>query len=395
MRGLRVGSVLGFEIRIDTSWLVIFFLVFWSLARGVFPDEYPELTTGIHTAMGLAGTVLFFVSLLLHELSHAVVSRAKGIPVDGITLFIFGGIAHTTREPDTPADELLIAGVGPLMSLALAALFQAAATLGQGWGLGDPVLGVAHYLAVINLVLAVFNLLPGFPLDGGRVFRAVAWAVTGNRTRATRLATAGGRFLGLALIVLGAVQALGGAPVGGLWLIFIGWFLRSVAGMSLRQHVVDELLHGSVAADVMTRDPEVVDADLSLDALVDEHFIRRRYGFYPVLSSGRLVGSVTLDDVKHVSRELWSMSTVRDVMKPLEACAVVSQRTSVADLLQEMNRRGGRRRALVIDGGALVGVISATDLASWIERAQALEDLTGSGAGRQSSDGEPSTASRT
>jgi Zn-dependent protease len=375
-RGARVGSVLGFEIRIDTSWLVIFFLVFWSLARGVFPDELPELATSTHTAMGLAGTLLFFVSLLIHELSHAVVSRSKGIPVEGITLFIFGGIAHTSREPDTPKDELLIAGIGPVTSLALAALFWMIARVIPPDGLGVPAAGVAQYLAVINLALAVFNLLPGFPLDGGRVFRAIAWSVTGSRTKATRLASAGGRGLGLVLIVLGAVQALGGAPVGGLWLVFIGWFLRSLAGMSMRQHVLHEVLKDFTAADLMSRDPEVVPTDLPLEALVRERFMRLRYGSYPVVDrAGELVGVVTLDNVKSIPRDVWRVSEAGDAMTPLSDCVVVGAGTPAVAVLEEMSRRGGRRRALVVDHGRLVGVISATDIAHWIERAQGLEEL--------------------
>ena len=377
-RGVRVGSVLGFDIRIDTSWLVIFFLVFWSLARGVFPDQYPELTSGAHTTMGLVGSLLFFVSLLIHELSHAVVARSKSIPVEGITLFIFGGMAHTSREPDTPRDELLIAGVGPLTSLALAGLFWLVAWLTPAAGLGDPVGGVAHYLAVINLVLAVFNVLPGFPLDGGRVFRAIVWSITGSRTKATRMATAGGRALGLVLIVLGAIQALAGAPVGGLWLVFIGWFLRSLAGMSLRQHVLHELLRDFVAEDLMTREPEVVPADLPLETLVRERFMQLRFGSYPVIDDGKLVGLVTLDNVKSVPRDVWRVSETGDAMTPLADCVVVGARTPIVDVLGEMSRRGGRRRALVVERGRLVGVISPSDIAHWIERAQGLEELRSS-----------------
>jgi len=374
-RGLRVGSVLGFEIRIDTSWLVIFFLVFWSLARGVFPDQYPALTSGTHTLMGLVGTVLFFVSLLIHELSHAVVSRAKSIPVEGITLFIFGGMAHASREPDTPKDELQIAGIGPITSLALAGAFWSIAQLTPAAGFGDSVTGVAHYLAVINVVLAVFNILPGFPLDGGRVFRAIVWSVTGSRTKATRLASAGGRALGLALIVLGAIQALAGAPVGGLWLVFIGWFLRSLAGLSLKQHVLHEVLRDFVAEDLMTPEPEVVPADLPLETLVRERFMRLRFGSYPVMGNGELVGVVTLDNVKSIPRDVWRVSEARDAMTPLAECVVVGARTPVLTVLEEMSRRGGRRRAMVVERGRLVGVISPTDVARLIERAQGVEDL--------------------
>lgn len=187
------GSVLGFEIRIDLSWFVIFFLVFWSLSEAVFPGRLPELPGLTYLLMGLAGTLLFFLSLLAHELAHALVSRSKGIPVAGITLFLFGGMAWTRREPDTPRDELVIAGIGPVASLMLAGLFALTGRVAAAAGLAAPVYVVAEYLAFINTALAIFNLIPGFPLDGGRVFRAITWSVTGNRVKATRWAVAGGR----------------------------------------------------------------------------------------------------------------------------------------------------------------------------------------------------------
>ena len=374
----RLGSVLGFEIRIDLSWFVIFFLVFWSLGSGVFPAEYPDLSRGTHLIMGLAGTLLFFCSLLIHELSHALVSRRKGIPVEGITLFVFGGIARATREPDSPRDEILIAGIGPVTSCLLAGLFYVLGLLAARAGLGDAYVGVARYLAFINLALAIFNVMPGFPLDGGRVFRAIVWAMTGNRTQATRLATAGGRMFGLLLIVLGALQALGGAPVSGLWLVFIGWFLRTLAGASLTQHVLQDLMAGYTAADVMTGDPAVVDASLSVEVLVHEHFVRRRYGSYPVTDGPRPVGLVTLSDVKSLPRDAWQTASVTDVMTPLEECAVVGPSSTMSEVMEEMSRQGGRRRALVVEHERLVGVVSATDLAHWIERVQGLDEVLSS-----------------
>jgi len=377
MSGFRVGSVLGFEIRVDPSWLVIFFLVFWSLAEAVFPGQYPELARLTHVAMGLTGTLLFFASLLAHELSHAIVSRSKGIPVDGITLFIFGGMAWTRREPDTPKDELLIAGVGPLTSLALAALFALADRLAAVTGLGAPVSGVAEYLSFINVALAVFNLVPGFPLDGGRVFRAIAWHFTRDRAKATRWAVFGGRAFGTLLMVLGAAQALMGAPLGGLWLVFIGWFLRNLAGSSLQQQVLRDLLRGSFVADLMSREPEVVSAGTSVADLVQHHFMRLRFGSYPVLDGDELVGMVTLEDVKRLPSSEWSGATAGQVMTALKECAVVSPLTSVEAALQEMSRPSARGRALVVDGGRLVGIVSASDVARWIHRLQAMEGLVG------------------
>jgi Zn-dependent protease len=356
---------------------VIFFLVFWSLAEAVFPGEYPELARLTHVAMGLTGTLLFFASLLTHELSHAIVSRSRGIPVDGITLFIFGGMAWTRREPDTPKDELLIAGVGPLTSLALAALFALADRLAAVTGLGAPVSGVAEYLSFINVALAVFNLVPGFPLDGGRVFRAIAWHFTRDRAKATRWAVFGGRAFGTFLMVLGATQALMGAPLGGLWLVFIGWFLRNLAGSSLQQQVLRDLLRGSFVADLMSREPEVVSAGTSVADLVQHHFMRLRFGSYPVLDGDDLVGMVTLEDVKRLPSSEWSGATAAQVMTALKECAVVSPLTSVEAALEEMSRSSARGRALVVDAGRLVGIVSASDVARWIHRLQAMEGLVG------------------
>jgi Zn-dependent protease len=249
--------------------------------------------------MGLAATALFFGSIVAHELSHAVVARASGIRVHSITLFVFGGVARTERDADTPGREFLIAGVGPLMSLALGGLFWAVALAARGeGGFGAAAAIVARQLAYLNVLLAVFNLLPGFPLDGGRLFRAVAWKLTGSLGRATRLATRLGRFFGYALAALGIWQAFRGNPIGGLWLVFIGWFLASAAAASLEDHVIRGILARARARDVMTREPEAVPADLTLDRLAGEFLIRHRYRAFPVVvRDGRLLGIITPADV--------------------------------------------------------------------------------------------------
>jgi len=375
--GWRLGSVLGLEIRVDLSWLVIFFLVFWSLAEAVFPQEVPDQPRSTYLIMGLAGTLLFFASLLAHELSHAVVSKRRGIPVEGITLFIFGGVARMSREPDSPRDELLIAGVGPLASLLIAGLFALLGTAAEILQLGAPLTAVAEYLAFINLALAVFNLMPGFPLDGGRVFRAITWSVTGDRLKATRWAVLGGRSFGTLLMVLGAIQALTVSPLSGLWLVFIGWFLRTLAGSTLQQQVLQDLLRGFITADLMSRRPEVVPAQISVADLVERHFMRLRYGSYPVVDGVELVGMITLEDVKRVPQGDWATATAADAMTPIRDCAVVSPSTSVETALQEMSRPTARGRALVVEAGRLIGIVSASDIARWVQRVQAMESLVG------------------
>jgi Zn-dependent protease len=376
MGDFRLGSVLGFEIRVDLSWFVIFFLIFWSLAAGVFPAWYPELGSTNHTIMGGVGAILFFISLLAHELSHSLVARAKGIPVQGITLFIFGGMARTGAEAETPRDEFVIAGVGPLTSFAVAFLFWVISWMGlqAGWSLA--ITGVARYLAFINVVLAVFNLLPGFPLDGGRLFRALVWGLTGDLTKATRWAATGGRWLATVLMVLGILQTLGGAVLGGIWLLVIGWFLRTVASMSLRQHLVQHVLERSTAGDVMTPRPETVPATLTLEQLVGELFLHRRYQSFPVVLDGALVGVITLHEVKPVPREMWPHTRVLDVMTPIEEVVTVAPHHSMADVFAKMAEQEALR-VLVVRGDVLVGIISASDVAAWVQRIQAAEALMG------------------
>ena len=374
MGGFRLGSVLGFEIRIDYSWFVIFFLVLWSFSAGVFPAQYPELSSGAYLAMGAIGTLLFFASLLAHELSHSVVARAKGIPVEGITLFIFGGMARTSMESETPEDELAIAGVGPLASLVIAALFGGIWWIGNRLGWSATVTGVSLYVGYLNVILAVFNLLPGFPLDGGRLFRGLAWKFTGNLTKATRWASNGGKLLGYLLMGLGILQTFAGAVMGGLWMLFIGWFLRGAAEASYTQHVLQRLLEGIRADTVMTSDPETVTPDVSLRRLVEERFLKRRYQSFPVVEDGRLVGLITLKQVKDVPREAWDERTAGDTMTPVEDGIVVEPSTRMTDVLQTM-QTSGTRRLLVASGSRLEGIISSTDIAGWVQRSQELEGL--------------------
>ncbi|MFW6088317.1 MAG: site-2 protease family protein [Gemmatimonadota bacterium] len=374
MGGFRLGSILGFEIRIDYSWFVIFFLILWSFSAGVFPAQFPDLSPTTYFLMGMVGTLLFFASLLAHELSHSVVARQKNIPVEGITLFIFGGMARTRLESETPEDELAIAGVGPLASLVIGALFGGLWWTGRGLGWPEPVTGIAMYLAYLNVILALFNLLPGFPLDGGRLFRGVVWKLTGDLTRATRWATNGGKGLGYALMGLGLLQTFAGAVLGGLWMLFIGWFLRGAAEASYTQHILQRLLARVRAEDVMTPDPETVPPDLSLRRLVEERFLKRRYQSFPVVDGDRLVGFLTLQQVKDLPREEWDRRTARDIMTPVEDKLVVEPQRGMTDVLQAM-QENGTRRVLVVDGGRLRGIISSTDIAGWIQRSQELEGL--------------------
>jgi len=291
--------------------------------------------------------------------------------VEGITLFIFGGMARTRMDAASPEDELAIAGVGPLMSLALGLLFLALGWICGRLGLGPAVATVAAYLGVINLALAGFNILPGFPLDGGRLFRALAWKHTGDVTRATRWASTGGRWLGYGLIATGLLEAFAGAVVGGIWLVFIGWFLRGAAEMSFRQHLLHLVLEGVTARQVMSEHPEVVDPSLSLQELVDDHFLRRRYQSFPVVLDGRLEGLVTLAQVKQVPRDRWHLTPVAVVMAPASEDILVAPWQPMTEVVAKL-RPAGVGRVLVAEDHRLLGIISASDVAAWASRSQEL-----------------------
>ena len=370
LRGFRVGSVLGFEIRLDPSWFIIFFLVLWTLSAGVFPAVAPDRSTAVHVAMGAAGTLLFFASLLLHEISHSVVARTKGIPMRGITLFLFGGLAHTSREPDTAGDELQIAGIGPVVSFALGGLFLGLAAVGRAWGWSPAVHEVAQYLGFINVALAVFNLLPGYPLDGGRIFRALTWKITGNLAKATRWATTGGRWIGLALIVLGVFDALAGALLGGLWLVFIGFFLRGAAGMAARQFALEQALRGVHASQVMYSETSVLEGDMTLEDVARGPAMRTTRDAFPVRDDGHVVGRLLLDDLTETPRDAWRSTTVREVMSTIDDRSVVRPETDMGEVLTKI-KASGAGQVFVMENGTVLGSISARDLADLAARANA------------------------
>jgi Zn-dependent protease/predicted transcriptional regulator len=373
MNGFRLGSVLGIEIRIDPSWFIIFFLILWTFSVGVFPAALPGASTVVHFAMGAIGTLLFFASLLAHELSHSVVARRKGMEVEGITLFIFGGMARTRMEFRRAEDEFQVAGIGPVSSLVIGAMFWAIARVGGVLDAPEGVTIVASYLAFLNVALAVFNMLPGFPLDGGRIFRSLVWKQTGDLTRATRWASNGGKAIGYMLMGIGLLNFFAANLVGGLWMVLIGWFVRSAAESSLAQHRVREAFRGISARDVMTPDPVTVDPDLRLDRFVEDHILRGRHQSYPVTVDGRALGLITLERVKAVPREEWGVLTVQDAM--VEAADGVVVRPE-EPMLEVIDRLGGSRvrRVLVVDRGELMGIITQTDLARCLERARILDE---------------------
>lgn len=370
--GIRVARVLGFEIRLDLSWFVVFLLVLWTFAQSVFPARVPGHSTGVYGAMAFAGAVLFFGSVLLHELAHSAMARARGIPVEGITLFIFGGMARLRSDTENPKDEFLITVVGPLSSAAIGFALLAFARLGVRWGIPETITGVADFLAIVNFILAAFNLIPGFPLDGGRLFRSLVWYITKDLRKATRWASYTGRGFGFVLIGLGILNLFGGRLIGGMWLIFIGWFLAQAAEASYRQLILKRILEGVQAREAMTRTPETVRPDLTLRDIVDNYFLRRRYNAFPVEDEeGKLLGLVTLSQVKEVERDRWPITRVQDAMKRVCEAVTVRPQDTLAEVLSKLES-AGVGRALVVENGRLEGVISRADVVQWLERYQQL-----------------------
>jgi Zn-dependent protease/CBS domain-containing protein len=373
MRGMLLGRLFGFEIRIDSSWFILFALILWTFSYIAFPQQVPGLPVAAYIVMGLSGTLLFFVSLVLHEISHSLVARAKGIPVEGITLFLFGGMAHTRMEAETPGDEFLIAAAGPVMSVAIAFALGALWWVGAQLGWSPAVGAVLQYIAALNIILAVFNLLPGFPLDGGRLFRALVWKITGDVNRATRVASAGGRWLAYLLIAFGLLSAFAGNVLGGMWLVFIGWFLRNAAISSYQQHMLLSLLSGVRARQVMTPDPDSVPADATVRELAEEYFMRRRYAAYPVVEHGTTQGLVTRHAVREVPQEAWDERRAEDIMVAADDAIVVRPEDHMVAVMDKL-KTSPARRLLVMRDGALLGIITASDIGAWLERARQEND---------------------
>jgi Zn-dependent protease/CBS domain-containing protein len=367
--GISIARVAGFPISLDYSWFVIFFLILATFTGAVFPLYVPGLPRQAYVAMGFAGTLLFFLSLLVHELAHAFVARWKGIEVEGITLFIFGGMARTRSEAVRPMDEFQIAGVGPLASFALSAVFYGIAVVSESAAWHAAIPGVAAHLGFLNLALAVFNLLPGFPLDGGRMLRAIVWRLSGDLTKATHVATRCGKVLGW-LIIVGGVYLLlmGNQLVSGLWFIFIGWFLAQAADAAYQQMLLRQVLSGRVAQDAMTQFPETVSPDLALEVLVQDYFMKRPYNSFPVTDEGIVVGLITLSQVKRIPAGDWAGRKVGEVMTPLLDTLIVAPNSPMTDVLERMSENE-TRRVIVAQEWELRGIITGGDVANWLDRA--------------------------
>ena len=350
--GIRLGRILGIPIYLHASWFIIFALITLSL-RAQFTSQHPGWTPAQYWTLGIITSVLFFASVVFHELCHSAVAIHYRIPVQSITLFVFGGLARIERDPSNARQEFNIAIAGPISSLFLAGSFWLVSRYVPG---GEMVRAVAHWLAQINLILALFNLVPGFPLDGGRVLRGVAWGITGNFTRATQIASTSGKFFAYFMIIVGVWQALGGNVMGGLWLAFIGWFLLEAARESIAQVAIRSTLTGVRAEDIMSHDIPTVPSGMTLEEYVHE-VLRTGRRCHIVMSSGTPVGLVTLHSARAVPREQWQSASVQSVMMPPDSIHSASPDEPALKVLERMQAEDVNQMP-VISGGQIMGMIS-------------------------------------
>ena len=368
---LRVGKVFGIPIGLNYSWFIIFAMLSLSLATGYFPSNNPDWSTAGYWGAGVLASLILFGSVLVHELAHSVVALRWGIPVKSINLFIFGGVASIGREPDRPLAEFLIAIAGPIASFLLGLGFFAARLVGEGLDL-EPLVALGAYLASINLSLALFNLIPGFPLDGGRVFRAVVWAITGDMNRATRWAATTGRAIALLMIVGGGIMILRGNWGSGLWLAFIGWFLESAASQSARQVSVREALQGYTAGDFATDGCQAVDSNTPLDWLVRDHVVPHGDDCFVVTQGQQAEGVATLGQIQQVPRQRWGWTPVRQIMTPMSNLKPVRTTDAAYSVLERMMSEG---QALlpVTDDSRFVGLVRQDTLILFARRRSTLK----------------------
>jgi len=376
MEALKIGRIFGIDIRIHWSWLAIFVLLLWWLAEGFYDDvnAYSHWSAAERWLASGITTTLFFVSILLHELSHSLVARRLGLPVHSITLFIFGGVSSLTQEPDSPGQEFKMAIVGPLTSFALGIIAAGIAAGLWANGLDDTVPGaVAAYLAFINIAVGIFNMLPGYPLDGGRVLRASLWARTGSMLRATRWASRVGTIIAFGLMALGAVSALAGNWLGGVWFIVIGWFLRNTSEQAYQQLLYRNTLEGTKVGDIIDRSFEGAPPDIPLSELVNEYILGRGQRCVPVVVESNLLGLVTMGDLRRFPPDEWATTSAFRVMTPREQLHTVASDDELVSAL-ELMAANDVHQLPVIDGFDFSGFVTRADV---IRRIQVKAELAG------------------
>ncbi|HEU5425212.1 MAG TPA: site-2 protease family protein [Nitrolancea sp.] len=376
--GFSLGKIFGIEIRIDWSWILIFLLITWNVYI-VLPQLNDTWSRPFTVFLAIIASILFFLSVLAHELAHSLMAKARGINVSSITLFLFGGVSNITREPPTPGAEFAIAIVGPLTSIVLGFIFILLANVSyaavahplRDLNHVDPATAIFLWLGPVNLILGIFNLVPGFPLDGGRVLRSILWAITDNLKKATRWASWIGDAIGWLFIVMGVYMVFGGtvpffgSGLGGLWIAFIGWFLHNAAQASYQQVVITDILKGVPVTRIMRTNVPTVPADAHVSQLVDQ-IMQSDERSFPVMRGDELVGLITLDDVRRVPRDQWETTPVRQIMTPVDKLAVASPQEDANDVFTELATKDVNQLPVVQDG-RLVGMVRRGDLLRFLQ----------------------------
>ena len=366
----RLGRIFGIEIGVHYTWVFAFAFIAWSIAEGFFPDLYRDWSRALYWGTGMLAALLLFGSVLVHELAHSLVALAKGLPATSITLFIFGGVSNLGAEARRARDEFIVAVVGPLSSLVLAGLFWALVqTVGDA---SEPLEAILLYLAIVNTLLAVFNMLPGFPLDGGHVLRSILWGVTGNLARATNVAATVGQLFGWVLVGLGVFQVLRGDLLSGLWVAFVGWFLKSAADGARRQTALEEILRDIPVRAVMDPRPETIGPETTVESLVRDWVLQRGVRALPVCEGERLVGIVTVTDARGVPEERWPFVRVGEIMvrDPIHSVSPESVLSEALRLLADHNVH----QIVVLRDGMLAGLLSRADM---MRHLRLLQELRG------------------
>jgi len=368
LRAWRIGRIAGIQINVDWTWLIIFFLITWSLAVGYFPFLLPGASTALYWGLGVFSSILLFLSVLAHELAHSLVARREGLPVESITLFIFGGVSQIEEEPRTPGNELYMAIVGPATSLVLGGIFFGLSLVSSP--VQTPTAAVAQYLGIVNLALGLFNLIPGFPLDGGRVLRAIVWGITHNLRRATRIASLVGQGFAFLLIFVGVALIFGGNLISGIWLAFIGWFLNNAAVASYRELIVRQSLQGVPVRRLMATEVDHISPTITIQQAIDEHILSGRQHAYPVSNNSELLGLICLHDIRNVPPERRAEETVGEAMTPYERLVTITPSEDLAKAVEKLGQ-GQYEQLPVIDSPRhLVGLLRRRDIIDYLQRQQ-------------------------
>ena len=369
-RSFQVARIRGIGIEIHPSWLLILALVSYTLADGWFPDQYSGWSTAAYWGVGVVAAILLFVTVLVHELAHATVAIHRGLPVPKITLFIFGGVSELSQQPRSAGEEFQIAAAGPATSIVISIITGLAAwTLG---GANEKVDGILWYLSTVNLLLGLFNVVPGFPLDGGRVLRSIAWKRTRSFRRATRIAGSVGELVGYALMLLGVLFLFGGFVFDGVWFLFIGWFLLGAARGESQGMQLESILSRVTARDVMHADLATVRPGESVQSVVDTHMIGRGERALVVANDGAVLGMVDVHGVHRAPRENWAQTPVQAVMTPREQVVTVTVDTKALDVLMLLASKG-IEQVPVLEDGRMVGLITRREL---VDRVHLAEELS-------------------